>query len=123
MDAETALPLLNTYAAAWSEPDSAKRLKMLEATWVSDGTYYDPHVEVIGHQALADYMHGFQGNVPGGHFVYTTKPDGHHNFFRVSWKLLDAAKTTLHVGTSFMQFADEGRLVRVTGFFGEPVGA
>jgi hypothetical protein len=63
---------LNTYAATWGPIDSAARLAAFTTCLSDDFVYTDPNTRTVGYQELADYMHGFQQQVPGGGFVNRT---------------------------------------------------
>jgi len=44
--------------------------------------------------------------------------DEHHGVFRFSWVLVDPQGQPLLEGMDFVELAAEGRLQRITGFFG-----
>jgi len=54
-----------TYAAAWQEPDAAKRLEMIEACWATDGRLVTPSGGFRGRAALAKAMDAFRADPRG----------------------------------------------------------
>jgi hypothetical protein len=88
--------LIDTYLAMWNETDPTARAEHIERAWASDGYYVDPLLEAEGHAALAEMAAGVQAKCPGHRFRRVSGIDRHHN-----------------------ELASDGRLRRITGFFGE----
>jgi hypothetical protein len=61
-----------------------------------------------------------QGQFPGHSFRRSTGVDAHHNFARYGWQLVAADGSVTLAGTDVVEVGDDGKLLRVTGFFGEP---
>lgn len=55
---------------------------------------------------------------PGGRFRCSA-PQTHHGFMRTTWIFLRPDKTEIARGEDFFELAGDGRIRRVTGFFGE----
>src|SRR5262249_12421177 len=106
------------YAAAWNEPDVARRRALLEKAWATDGIYTDPGAHVEGREALVQHISGFLQSLPGARIVATSRVDLHHDQLRFSWKLLKADGTTQIDGMDFGQLDASGHLRRIVGFFG-----
>ncbi|TAH48728.1 MAG: nuclear transport factor 2 family protein [Betaproteobacteria bacterium] len=112
--------LVGDYCAAWSEHDGARRWAMLERVWAADGTYTDPSAHVAGRSALDAHiaMTLREALPPGASIVATTHVDAHHGRFRFGWKGVLPDGSTFLEGTDFGEVDDDGRILRIVGFFG-----
>lgn len=123
--AESAKPLtpdaaVSGYCAAWSVTDRSARDRMLAQVWTSDGVYSDPEPTLtVGRAALSDAIAVFQHDYPDTYFRCSA-PQIHHRFMRAAWILLRADGTQVTHGVDFYDMAQDGRIQRVVGFFGEP---
>lgn len=108
------------YASAWNEPDAAARRRALENAWADGGVYADPTVHVEGRDALVAHIGGFQAQMPGARIVLTSGIDEHHGAIRFTWTLRAGDGSVLTEGIDFGELAADGRLRRITGFFGPP---
>jgi len=106
------------YAAAWSEPDAARRREMLEKVWAPQGTYTDPQSNATGRDGLSEVIGRFLQQSPGARIVPTSHADVHHNLLRFTWKAVDRNGATIIEGIDFGVLASDGRLERIVGFFG-----
>jgi SnoaL-like domain len=106
------------YAAAWNEPDTAARRRVLERAWADAGVYADPTARVEGREALVTHIAGFQAQMPGARIIVTSGIDEHHGALRFTWSLRAGDGSTVTDGIDFGELADDGRLRRITGFFG-----
>ena len=116
----TLADVVAAYAAAWNEPDGAARRRALEKAWADAGVYSDPTARVEGRDALVEHIAGFHAQMPGARIVLTSGVDEHHGAIRFTWALRAADGTTVTEGVDFGELADDGRLRRITGFFGPP---
>ncbi len=57
---------------------------------------------------------------PGHSFRRTTGIDAHHEFVRFGWELVGPDGAVAIAGYDVGELADDGRLRRITGFFGDP---
>ena len=105
-----------TYTAAWKAGADAERQALLARAVGPDCHYADPLVQLDGTQALSAYMQDLQRQVPGVHFV-TRCFTVHHGRSMAQWHMLDGQAQVVGEGTSFGEYADDGRLRRMTGFF------
>ncbi|RQP21944.1 nuclear transport factor 2 family protein [Piscinibacter terrae] len=128
MDAPTASPsprladsrqTWETYTAAWKPENLARRRGLFELTLSRDCEYRDPLVHAIGWDALDNYMQDFQRQVPGGHFV-TTWFVAHHDRSVAKWEMRGADGSVLGHGVSYAEYADDGKLRAMNGFFDTP---
>jgi hypothetical protein len=111
-----------TYTAAWKAGSDEQRRALLGRAVQADCHYADPLVQAEGWQALSDYMGDLQRQVPGVHFV-TGRFTVHHGRSMAQWRMLDGQARTVGEGVSFGEYAADGRLRRMTGFFEIPSAA
>lgn len=104
------------YIAAWSEPDSAARQRLLDRVWAEHGAYADPTVELTGRAALNAHIGGFLHSQPGARFTLTAPPDFHHTHTRFYWTLHFAHGAAVP-GMDYGEFGPDGKLVKIVGFF------
>ncbi len=108
------------YTAAWLEPDEARRRQLLEAVWTDDGSYTDPRSHAAGREALIALIGGLIQANPGVRIVPASGADAHHAMVRFAWKAeapVDHPLAGLS-GFDIGELAPDGRLQRITGFFG-----
>jgi len=110
--------VIDSYVAAWNEPDPDRRLAALHIAWAADGAYQDPTGEATGRQALSDHIGGVVASVPGARVEITSGIDRHHDSLRFAWRMCAADGSVLVEGIDFATLAGDGRLASLTGFFG-----
>jgi hypothetical protein len=110
---------VDTYLAMWNEPDSQRRARHIERAWTPDGRYVDPLLEAGGHAALGEMVGGVQAKFPGHRFRRVSGIDTHHDELRFAWELAAPDGAIVVAGIDIGALAPDGRLRRVTGFFGE----
>jgi hypothetical protein len=115
-DVET---IVDTYLAMWNEEDAAKRAEHIERAWAPDGRYVDPLLEAEGHDALSDMVASVHAHYPGHRFRRRSGIDTHHDELRFAWDLTAPDGSTTVAGVDIATLAGDGRLQRLTGFFGE----
>ena len=106
------------YCAAWNEPDLDKRRALLADSITEDAVYIDPTVEVVGIEALMRHISRVGEMYPGSHLALRTGVDRHHDVARFGWRRVLADATTRPESVDFVEFATDGRLSRILGFFG-----
>jgi SnoaL-like domain len=111
---------VDTYLAMWNEPDRATRLALIERAWTTEGRYVDPVQEAQGHDALSAMVDAIQTQFPGQRFRRQSGIDTHHDQVRFAWDLAAPDGAVTVAGLDVGVVADDGRLVSITGFFGEP---
>jgi hypothetical protein len=110
---------VDTYLAMWNETDPARRAEHIERAWAQDGRYLDPLIEAEGHTALSDMVAGVQARFPNHRFRRVSGVDTHHGELRFAWELAAADGSVVVAGIDVGALAADGRLRRITGFFGE----
>jgi hypothetical protein len=111
------------YGSAWNQPDAAARRRALESAWADGAVYSDPTAHVEGREALVAHIGGFQAQMPGARLELTSGVDQHHGAIRFTWTLKASDGSVVTEGIDFGELADDGRLRRITGFFGSPPAA
>ena len=108
--------LIEDYIAAWSEPDSKTRQRLLEAVWHDEGIYTDPSSHAVNRAELDASIAKFLAGNPGAKFTLKDKIDYHHSHVRFYWTLRLANGTEIP-GMDYGKVSPEGKLVKIVGFF------
>jgi hypothetical protein len=110
--------IVDTYLAMWNEEDPERRAAHIAAAWADDGRYVDPLQEAEGHAGLDQMVVGIHAQMPGHRFTRTSGVDLHHDELRFGWQLAAPDGTVAVAGVDVGTLAEDGRLRRITGFFG-----
>jgi hypothetical protein len=115
--------VIDTYFAAWNENDDARRLELLGRAF-ADGAprYVDPVADATGIEAISENMATVQQHYPGHTVRRTSDVDVHHDQARFEWDILDPKGMTFLTGVDYADVAEDGRLAKVSGFFGVIAG-
>jgi SnoaL-like domain len=119
------LTAYRAYSAAWNEADPGRRNRLLVQSWAVDGVLVDPDTPdgVVGRDAVAEYMAATHDGVPDLTIVERSEPEVLGTRLRVSW-VARQRHEDVYTGTDFIEFADDGRIARVTMFYDStPEGA
>lgn len=92
--------IVDTYLSAYGEQDAARRAELISQVWAADGRLVDPPLAAEGRDGISDI-------------------DEHHDQFRFAWELVGPDGTVAVSGIDVGELAEDGRLRRITGFFGE----
>ena len=111
--------VVDTYLEMWNEDDPGRRAEHIERAWTSDGSYVDPRLEADGHRALSDMVSAVQQQYPGHRFRRTSGVDSHHDQVRFGWELAATDGAITVAGVDVGTIAHDGRLLSITGFFGD----
>jgi hypothetical protein len=111
---------VDTYLAMWNEEDPARRADHIERAWVADCRYVDPLLEAEGRDALSDMVAAVHAQYPGHRFRRISGIDAHHDQVRFAWLLAGPDGGVTVAGVDVGTVALDGRLVSITGFFGDP---
>jgi len=113
----------NTTIERWfyalNETDAARRAEHIEAAWAQDGRWVDPPFEGQGHAEINGMLDGVHQQYAGARFRRTSALDVHHDAVRYGWELVNPDGDIVVAGIDICQLAADGRLQRVSGFFGE----
>src|SRR5947209_4414466 len=105
--------------AALVEPDPARRAELVAEGWTPDATFVDPLFAATGHDEIATIADAVVSGYPGQRFVRTTELDEHHDIVRYGWALVATDGSVTVEGLDVAELAEDGRIRKVTGFFGE----
>lgn len=111
---------VDTYLAALSETNETVRTNLVREAWAEDGQFFDPLLEASGHSAIGDLAVTVTEHYPGHTFRRTTGIDIHHGIIRFGWELVAEDGTVAVAGLDVGVLAEDGRLSRIAGFFGDP---
>ncbi|MHB8466116.1 MAG: nuclear transport factor 2-like protein [Acidimicrobiales bacterium] len=109
---------VDRYLSAYNETDAAARMALLKDAFTADGQLIDPPLDGVGHQGISDMMAAVHQQFAGHTFRRSSGIDEHHGHLRYGWQLLDPTGQVVLAGTDVGQLAPDGRLARITGFFG-----
>lgn len=109
---------LDLFGKAWNEPDAAKREALINEAWIENGEFMDPVNQIKGRKNLLLIITDFVTRYPGAEVIQTSTIDQHHSVYRASWKIILANGEPLIEGTDFGEFNKDGKITRVTSFFG-----
>lgn len=116
---ETLTSCIDLYIDMWNEEDAERRAELIAAAWSDDASYVDPLLEAEGHAGLSDMVATVHGHYPGHRFRRRSDVDVHHDRVRFAWDLVNPDGEVFVAGIDVGEVAGDGRLRRITGFFGE----
>lgn len=111
--------VIDTYLAAYGEPDTTKRAELVADAFAVDATLADPPFSATGHVELSASFAEVQAQFPQHRFTRTSAVDHHHGTARFTWSLDASDGSTAVAGTDFVRFGPEGKIESVAGFFGD----
>jgi len=110
--------IVDLYCAAWSDPDAVRRKQLLYAACVAHVGYIDPRARTSTADELLEHIAGILARRPGATVARTSAVDEHHGLARFCWHVVDADGAVLLDGLDIVEFAADGKIARVIGFFG-----
>lgn len=110
---------VDAHLAGYGEPDRARRAELLGRAWNPQGRIVDPPMDAEGVAAIADLVDVVLTQFPEHRFERTTAVDEHHGHARYGWALLAPDGSPSVTGVDVAELDDDGRLLRVVGFFGD----
>ncbi len=122
-DTTTTPAIVSDYLAMWLEPDEAARRARIEQVFTEDGRHVDPNADARGHDGLAAMITAVHEQFPGFGMRATSGVDQHNDQLRFGWELLAADGSVILAGIDAGEVAPDGRLSRITGFWGDPPAA
>jgi hypothetical protein len=112
--------VLLAYVAAWNEADEEKRRTLLEISWAENGIYSDPTTQVSGREALVQHLGRLIQQFADHRVLLTSGVDEHHGLLQFTWARIGPDGRRIRNGIDFGELSADGRLLRITGFFGPP---
>ena len=110
---------IDAYFEMWNSVDAAERRRLVERAWVPECRYADPALSASGYDEVVAMVDGVHGHFPGHVFRRTSGVDAHGSHVRFAWSLVGPDGTVAVAGLDVGELAEDGRLRRITGFFGE----
>ena len=111
--------MVDGYLSAWNETDPDRRASLVAKVWADDGRLIDPPLAAEGHAGISDMAAALQAQFPGHSFRRASGIDTHHEYLRFAWELVGPDGTVVLAGIDVGELAGDGRLRRITGFFGD----
>ena len=111
--------LVETYFAMWRTTDPAQRAELVTRAFTEDGRHVDQHADAHGHDGLVEMIAGVHEGFPGFEMTRTSGIDRFGDQLRFTWELNAADGSPIVAGLDVGELADDGRLQRVTGFWGD----
>ena len=115
----TVTTTVDGYLSAWNERDARRRAELIERVWAHDGRLIDPPLTGDGHDAISAVAAAMHEHYPGHRFRRASGVDEHHDQLRFAWELVGPDGEVALRGLDVGELAADGRLQRITGFFGE----
>lgn len=110
-----------TYVASWRATCPDEKRAAYARSLSPECVYTDPLMQARGWDELLAYMQSFHEQLPGAHFV-TKEFEAHHDRSLAKWEMRDANEKVLGEGVSYGEYAPDGKLRSMTGFFDTPEG-
>jgi hypothetical protein len=116
---DTLTSCIDLYIDMWNEEDAARRADLIAAAWTDDASYVDPLLAADGPDAISEMVATVHGHYPGHRFRRRSDVDVHHDRVRFAWDLVAPDGAVFVAGIDVGEVAEDGRLRRITGFFGD----
>ena len=115
---------IDNYLSAWNERDAGRRAELIRRAWAPDGRLIDPPLTAMGYDGISEMAGAMHEHYAGHDFRRASAVDEHHEHLRFAWELVAPDGAVALAGIDVGELAADGRLLRVTGFFGElaPLG-
>ena len=110
--------VITDYFAAWNETDAGERGRLLAQALSDSAELVDPLGRWPGPVGVSERIARYQASAPGTKVVPGSGVDGHNDFERYAWKILDPAGNDVMEGLDVAQRDEAGRLCRITMFHG-----
>lgn len=111
--------VVDAWLEAYAEEDVERRMKLIEQAWSPEGRLVDPPLEGEGYTGLSDAADLVNTHYAGHTFRRVSGIDTHHEFVRYGWELVGPDGNPVIAGIDVGELAPDGRLRKVTGFFGD----
>ncbi len=122
-DTETTTPdtetIVEAYFDMWRSTDAADRADLVARVFTAEGRHVDQHADASGHDGLVEMITGVHEGFPGFQMARTSGIDRFGDQLRFAWELNGADGSPIVAGLDVAELSADGRLQRVTGFWGE----
>lgn len=103
--------------AAWNEGDLNLVRGHLNLALAPEVVFIDPTIETRGIDEFERNVRAFRSKYPNARLRRSSAIDSHHNLHRYNWEI-DVESTVILVGFDVTETDEDGRVVRILGFFG-----
>jgi hypothetical protein len=110
---------VDAYLSAYNERDPQRRAELIERAWSEQGRLIDPPLAAEGHTAIGEMAGAMQEHYADHRFRRVSDVDAHHDHLRFAWELVGPDGAVVLTGLDVGELAADGRLLRITGFFGD----
>ena len=116
---------IDAHLALLNEPQAAVRAPAIQRVWNAGGRQVDPTISGEGHDGISTLADAVHTHFAGHRFRRISAVDAHNRQFRYAWELVRADGIAAITGVDVGEVDEQGRLLRVVGFYGElaPAGA
>ncbi len=107
------------YERCWDAGvDPATRAELLDRAWADGGALFEPELEggAVGREAVAAYIESALAESPEMVVTTTEPPEMVSGRLRAKWEQHEKGALA-YAGVDFVEFADDGRIARLTMFF------
>jgi hypothetical protein len=111
--------VIDAWLEAFAEEDVERRTKLIEQAWSPEGRLVDPPLEGEGYVGLSEAADLVNTHYAGHTFRRVSGIDTHHEFVRYGWELVGPDGNSVIAGIDVGEVAPDGRLRKITGFFGD----
>jgi hypothetical protein len=111
--------VVDAWLEAYAEEDVERRMKLIEQAWAPEGRLVDPPLEGEGYGGLSEAANLVNTHYAGHTFRRVSGIDTHHEFVRYGWELVGPDGNPVIAGIDVGELAPDGRLRKITGFFGD----
>jgi hypothetical protein len=108
---------LDHMLATWNESDSDKVRSHLERALAAGVEFIDPSIETHGIDEFEANVHKVKEQLPGTRYERTSGVESHHRLHRHEWQISRDGEV-LMPGFDVTEVDDDGKVLRVLGFFG-----
>jgi hypothetical protein len=108
---------LDHMLAAWNETEPDQVRGHLQKALSPKVEFIDPSVVAMGLDEFEANVHEVHARLPGAQYLRVSGVDSHHDLHRYAWEIRRDGELVLP-GFDVTQVDDEGRVLRVLGFFG-----
>jgi len=112
------LDSLQKMMAIWNSTSKSEIERLTEEALETNVHFVDPNYNIMGRPAFIDMVHAVHAKIPGASYAHVGKIDSHHNHHRYHWAI-HMGETLIMAGFDVTETNDAGKIVKVTGFFGE----
>ncbi len=109
---------LGNMLAVWNSTDENEQRALIDTALEHNVHFVDPNHNIIGRQAFFEMVKLVQSQVPGAVYARDSEIDTQNNHCRYHWAIRQNDKLLMQ-GFDVVEVNDNGKIVKVIGFFGD----